>query len=105
MAYEKNSVIQDVKNYIVVLRENGIPVERVLLFGSWARGTAKEDSDVDIALVSSFFTGDRFMDRRKIVPLRRNINNNIEPIPFCPEDFAAGGVLVDEIRRYGEEIV
>lgn len=105
MAYEKNSVIQDVKNYIVVLRENGIPVERVLLFGSWARGTAKEDSDVDIALVSSFFTGDRFMDRRKIVPLRRNINNNIEPIPFSPEDFAAGGVLVDEIRRYGEEIV
>ena len=28
-----------------------------------------------------------------------------EPIPFSPEDFAAGGVLVDEIRRYGEEIV
>lgn len=105
MAYEKNSVIQDVKKYIAVLQKNGISVEKVLLFGSWARGTAKEDSDVDIALVSSFFTGDRFMDRRKIVPLRRSINNNIEPIPFSPEDFAAGGVLVDEIRRYGEEIV
>jgi len=105
MAYEKSSVIQDVKKYIVVLRENGIPVEKVLLFGSWARGTAKEDSDVDIALISSFFTGDRFMDRRKIVPFRRKINNNIEPMPFNPQDFAAGGVLVDEIRRYGEEIV
>ncbi len=45
------------------------------------------------------------MDRRKIVPLRRKINNNIEPIPFRPEDFAAGGVLVEEIRKYGEEIV
>lgn len=45
------------------------------------------------------------MDRRKIVPLRRKINNNIEPIPFSPEDFAAGGTLVDEIRLHGEEIV
>jgi predicted nucleotidyltransferase len=98
-------VIQDIKKYIMVLRDNGILVERALLFGSWAKGTAREDSDVDVALISSFFTGDRFMDRRKIVPLRRKINNNIEPMPFSPEDFISGGVLVDEIRRYGEEIV
>jgi predicted nucleotidyltransferase len=76
-----------------------------MLFGSWAKRAAKEDSDVDIALISSFFTGDRFADRRKIVPLRRKINNNIESMQFSPEDFAAGGVLVGEIRRYGEEIV
>ena len=105
MACEKASVIQDVKKYIAVLRENGISVDKALLFGSWAKGTARDESDVDVALVSTFFTGDRFMDRRKIVPLRRKINNNIEPIPFSPEDFAAGGALVEEIRRYGEEIV
>jgi predicted nucleotidyltransferase len=105
MACEKASVIQDIKKYIDVLRENGISVDKALLFGSWAKGTARDESDVDVALVSTFFTGDRFMDRRKIVPLRRKINNNIEPIPFSPEDFAAGGALVEEIRRYGEEIV
>lgn len=105
MACEKASVIQDIKKYIVVLRESGISVDKALLFGSWAKGTAREESDVDVALISTFFTGDRFMDRRKIVPLRRKINNNIEPIPFSPEDFAAGGTLVEEIRRYGEEIV
>jgi predicted nucleotidyltransferase len=105
MDCQKASIIQDVRKYIAVLRENGILVDKALLFGSWARGTAREESDVDVALVSSFFTGDRFMDRRKIVPLRRKINNNIEPMPFSPEDFAAGGTLVDEIRLHGEEIV
>lgn len=105
MACEKASVIQDIKKYIAVLRENGISVDKALLFGSWAKGTARDESDVDVALVSPFFTGDRFMDRRKIVPLRRKINNNIEPMPFSPEDFAAGGTLVEEIRRYGEEII
>ncbi|NCC25321.1 MAG: nucleotidyltransferase domain-containing protein [Deltaproteobacteria bacterium] len=105
MVCEKDAVIRDVKKYIVALRENGIPVERAVLFGSWAKGMAREESDVDVALISSFFTGDRFLDRRKIVPLRRHINNNIEPMPFCPEDFASGGNLVDEIKRYGEDII
>lgn len=105
MACEKDSVISDVRKYIDVLRVNGFSVDRALLFGSWAKGTAREESDVDVALVSSSFSGDRFMDRRKIVPLRRNININIEPLPFRPEDFEAGGILVDEIRCHGEDIV
>lgn len=105
MAREKDSLIRDVKKYIDVLRANGISVDRALLFGSWARGTAREESDVDVALVSSVFTGDRFMDRRKIVPFQRETNTSIEPMPFRPEDFAAGGILVQEIRQYGEETV
>lgn len=54
MDCQKASIIQDVRKYIAVLRENGISVDKALLFGSWARGTAREESDVDVALVSSF---------------------------------------------------
>jgi hypothetical protein len=39
------------------------------------------------------------------VPFRREIFTSIEPMSFRPEDFAAGGILVQEIRQYGEEIV
>lgn len=52
-------------------------------------------------LVSPDFTSDKFEDRRRIVPLRRKIDNRIEPIPFRPEDFYDGGMLVDEIKRTG----
>jgi len=104
MAPTKDAVIRDIKRYVATLRENGIPVQRVLLFGSWARGSASEESDVDIALISDKFTGDRFEDRRKIVPLRRAINNRLEPIPFNSKIFAHGGNLIDEIIRQGEEI-
>jgi len=105
VATKKAAVIRDIKRYIARLKKSGIPVEKVLLFGSWARGTPREDSDVDIALISPAFTGDRFLDRRKIVPLRREINSRIEPIPFNPQTFAGGGILVEEIIRYSEEIV
>jgi hypothetical protein len=39
------------------------------------------------------------------VPLRRKIDNRIEPIPFRPEDFHDGGLLVDEIKRTGKTII
>lgn len=104
MATSKDSIVQDVKKYIDELKKNGFPVQRVLLFGSWASGMAGEESDVDIALISHVFTGDRFEDRRKIVPLRRSINSRIEPLPFTPQDFNEGGNLVDEIAQHSEEI-
>jgi predicted nucleotidyltransferase len=104
MATSKNEIVRDIKNYVHELNKNGISVQKVVLFGSWARGQVREDSDIDVALISDAFSGDRFQDRRKIVPLRRKINTKIEPIPFDQESFSMGGNLVDEIMRYGEEI-
>lgn len=104
MASSKNSTINLIKKYISVLRENNIPIQRVLLFGSYMSGQQREDSDIDIAIISSAFKGNRYSDRRFIVPFRRGIDSRIEPIPFTPEDFEKGGMLIDEIKRTGEEI-
>ena len=104
MAASKDVIIQDIKRYVDELKRNGIPVQKTLLFGSWSKNSANEDSDIDIALISDAFTGDRFQDRRKIVPFRRKINSRIEPIPFTEQTFKMGGNLVDEIVRYGEDI-
>ena len=59
------------------------------------------ESDIDLALISEAFSGDRFEDRRKIIPLRREIDSRIEPLPFRPEDFENGGILVEEIKKTG----
>jgi len=101
MVVRDDAVIEVVKKYVQELEKNNIPVENVILFGSYAKGIEKECSDIDIALVSPAFTGDRFEDRRRIVPLRRNIDSRIEPIPFTPEDFYNDGNFVDEIKKTG----
>jgi predicted nucleotidyltransferase len=90
-----------VKKYIEELEKNRIHILEAVIFGSHAKGMAKEESDIDVALVSEAFTGDRFEDRRRIVPLRRKIDTRIEPMPFKPEDFNNGGALVEEIKRTG----
>ena len=104
MDTSKNDIVRDIKNYVYELNKNGISVQKVVLFGSWARGQVRENSDIDVALISDSFSGDGFQDRRKIVPLRRKINTKIESIPFNQESFSMGGNLVDWIMRYGEEI-
>ena len=105
MAIATDSIIETVKRYIEELEKNGIEVSEAIVFGSHTKGTAKEDSDIDVALISNNFTGDRYEDRRKIVPLRRKIDSRIEPIPFRPEDFKEEGMLVEEIKRTGIRIL
>jgi hypothetical protein len=105
MADEKGPVIETIKLYIKELAKNQIPISRTILFGSHAKGIARPESDIDIALISEAFTGDRFEDRRRIVPLRRNIDSRIEPIPFKPEDFNDGGILAEEIKKTGVAVL
>jgi predicted nucleotidyltransferase len=105
MASSKSSIINLVKEYMTRLKENNISVEKVLLFGSGMERTSREDSVIQIAVISSSFGGDRYSDRRLIVPLRRGIDSRIEPIAFTPKDFAEGGMLIDEIKSAGQEIL
>jgi hypothetical protein len=55
-------------NVLAVLREQHAllsrryPIQRMALFGSWARGDAREDSDVDILVDVDPSIGLRFVD-------------------------------------------
>ena len=101
MALKADQAVKVVRKYIGELERNKIPIEKAILFGSYAKGHANAESDIDVALVSEVFSGDRFEDRRKIIPLRRKIDNRIEPLPFKPEDFENDGILVEEIKKTG----
>ncbi|MHB8836117.1 MAG: nucleotidyltransferase domain-containing protein [Candidatus Methylomirabilia bacterium] len=101
MAAKENSVLKVVRRYLDELRRHDIPVSKAFLFGSYAGGNPSAESDIDLAVISEAFTGDRFRDRRRIVPLRRLIDSRIEPIPFDPRSFARGGIMADEIKRTG----
>src|SRR4030042_3853691 len=101
MVKRADKIIKSIKKYILALEQHKIPIKKAILFGSYAKGVAKPESDIDVALISEVFSGDRFKDRRKIIPLRRNIDSRIEPLPFTPEDFDNGGMLAEEIKKSG----
>jgi uncharacterized protein len=105
MANKRDRAIKIALKYIKELDKNNIPITEAVIFGSYARGTSRPESDIDIALVSEVFTGDRFEDRRRIIPFRRKIDSRIEPVPFTPEDYNNGGALAKEIKKTGFTLI
>jgi uncharacterized protein len=105
MASKRDTVIKIALKYIKELDKNNIPIAEAVIFGSYAKGNSGPESDIDIALISEAFTGDRFEDRRRIIPFRRKIDSRIEPIPFTPEDYRNGGTLAKEIKKTGITLI
>jgi len=49
---DKETVIERVKQYSDLVRQN-FRVKKIILYGSYAKGSAKKDSDIDVAVVLS----------------------------------------------------
>jgi predicted nucleotidyltransferase len=88
-----------------MLRRQGYPVERVVLFGSVVRNGAVEDSDLDIAVVCPPFAASRHEENMALRRLRRDIDVRIEPICLHPEDFRGRSFpLAREVERTGVDV-
>jgi len=61
-------------------------IEAIILFGSYAKGTENEDSDIDIAIISSDFK-DIIEDGANLIGYTWKIDTRIEPHPITTEDY------------------
>jgi HEPN domain-containing protein len=53
----RDAVIETVRNYAHDIEAHGVHLRTVILYGSFAKGTQHEWSDIDVALVADEFTG------------------------------------------------
>ncbi len=96
-------VIAQVRRYRQRLRAARIPITKLLVFGSRAKGTARDDSDIDVAVVSPRFGRDYFREGVRLSRLRwRDQLFMIEPHPFHPDDLNdRWSTLAHEVRTHG----
>jgi uncharacterized protein len=102
---EIKKTIDHLKGYIKMLGENEIPIKTAYLFGSYAKGSYDEWSDIDVLLVSDVFQGVRFLDKEKIRKISLKYNHNISPIPFNTKDFDTTNLFIKEIINTGIQLV
>ena len=74
----KKEIANILEQYIAIVKEN-YDVVAIILFGSYAKGTEHEDSDIDIAIITNDIKTDKFDEEVKLTLLRRKIDNRIEP--------------------------
>lgn len=72
-------VIMKLRKYKKLLSEC-MQFDTMILFGSYAMGNAREDSDVDVAIVVDELSGDYFSTRPLLWKIRREIDDRIEPV-------------------------
>ena len=67
----------------IKLLEDGLEIEAVILFGSHARGTAYEESDIDLAVISPDFEGVPLNRRQEMIAdLSVHRPRDISPIGY-----------------------
>ena len=100
-----DKVRETINKYLQALSRNNIPIKEAILFGSYATGNYQEWSDIDIALVSDIFEGDRIDDKDKIRAITLSVSSEIEVIPFTPDDFNKQNPFVKQILKTGIKLV
>jgi predicted nucleotidyltransferase len=101
----KKLVHELVKKYIVELGKKDIQIDKAYLFGSYARGTATQWSDIDVALLTRKFIGDSFDFKFLLMKIAREIDLHIEPHPYLVKDFRKDNPIAAEVMKTGIRVV
>ena len=95
---DKKSVINIARKYAKLVLQNIKPIE-IILYGSYAKGTARKDSDIDIAVIVSKVVNDFLDEAVMLYGLREEIDDRIEP-KLIVESHDRSGFLED-VRKTG----
>ena len=95
MAYRKNGIKKILAQFIKETKKK-IPIEKIILFGSYAKGTSKKYSDVDIAVISPRFRRMNEFERIKLLldcahRIKYEFPVDIETFGFSPQEYENAG--------------
>jgi predicted nucleotidyltransferase len=96
---------KSVKDFITSIASQNSNLVTAYLFGSYAKGKQKDDSDIDLALIIDHLNDDEKFDLQVQLMLQASeFDIRIEPHPLSSEDFYSNNPFAAEIKRTGIEI-
>jgi predicted nucleotidyltransferase len=98
---DKGTVIETVGRYADVVTQELSP-SAIVLYGSYAKGNPREDSDIDMAVIFNGFTGDWLETSARLWRLTRKISTYIEPVLLDSTEDKSG--FVRNIFKTGQVI-
>lgn len=101
----QDTVTKTLKRFESALEAANIQVDQLILYGSHAVGTAREDSDIDVVVISPSFAEKSYWERIDILSEAiYKVYAPIEASAFTPEEWIAGDSLIVEYARNGVSI-
>ena len=106
MAAEIEAVNAIIQNYIDDIKK-AMPIDKVYLYGSYAKGTQQKNSDIDICFFSRAFESRRTLDVLTdlfFLKIKYDKDILIQPNAFSTSELHNDNPFVKEILQTGREI-
>ena len=104
MAEIPSEIIETVNKYIEIIKKD-VNIEKVILFGSYAKGNYNKDSDIDLALILSEYDendiinmGTFLLDKSLV------LKEDLQPLPFSINEYKNPIGIMEEILNTGIEL-
>lgn len=104
---DKRTVPKAIRGFVAAIRRRFRP-QRIILFGSRARGEAGEESDYDILIISDVFEGIPEVDRGADVYDFHPGTVSLDVLCLTPQEYEErrhGANIVTVVAREGVELV
>lgn len=102
----QREIISIVTDFVSALRSSGMLFDKIILFGSYIKGTADEWSDIDLAVVSTEFGKDKFEEKIALARIAYKIDPRLEIHPVNSYEYENEDwrTIIHEIKTTGIEI-
>lgn len=103
--YTQRQVKKYAREYVRHLQHtHNLPIVEAYVFGSYAKNTARNWSDIDVCIISKRFSKTDpltylWKRRREI-----DIDRGIEPVGITPDGFVDNNPVAHEVRKYGVKV-
>lgn len=102
---DKKAVLIIIDKFLDSLRSKGLKVNKLILFGSYATGTFREGSDIDLVVVSDDFVGKTYWERIDILSdAIYDVFQPIEAVAMTTEEFESESSLITQYAKEGKVV-
>ncbi len=103
----KSRVVEAIRFLERCLKEKGLHVSKIILFGSQLRGKPTKESDVDIAIISDDFQGKDIFERARLtkeaeIKTLKKFMMPLDIVTLTSEEFESGTSIVAEYAKKGK---
>ncbi len=95
---DNREILNMLSSYKILVSKH-FDVDKVVLYGSYAKGNQRNNSDIDVAVIVNSVKDDYFTYAPLLWKLRRGIDDRIEPILIEKDNDASG--FLSEILKTG----
>jgi len=102
---DKKTVLAIISDFKKAIESAGVRPQKMILFGSYAVGRQRQDSDIDVVVISEDFENKNYWERIDILSAAiYKVFKPIEAVAMTPREWQAGDSVIADYARNGEVV-